>query len=270
LDGGNVDFALKVPHLYVLDAALEVDAVGVVEVHVAVGEEGEGCTHQDVDGAVGQLVVHQLVAGEQGKLTKELDSWRRVVVHEDAVGVVLLDVGQVLRSLLAEDAPHVLEYVHFLDGEIEPLTVGLIDGLFELFKVSYPIFVGEVDGLPVLQLIPRPPLFPAQSRLFLLLGIVPGPGNHGVLVGVPRGGLDDVQLVHFHSDEDDGAEQSECTGRRPDQMRSSLFRNDFPPSIMVDELNRVNVVGKGLRAQSCAVTAGAKPATDIDLDHDDV
>jgi hypothetical protein len=53
-------------------------------------------------------------------------------------------------------------------------------------------------------------------------------------------------------------------------MRTVLLRDYLPVCVAINELDLIDIVGKGLRAQTSSVAACSKGSTDIYLDHNDI
>lgn len=97
-----------------------------------------------------------------------------------------------------------------LDWEVEPLAVGLVNGLFEGFEVFLPVlFV----FLLVTDKVPCCPVFAFPPGLNLLSWVVLGPRNDEVFVGISGKCSHDVQLLQLESHKHNQPEQSKCAGR---------------------------------------------------------
>lgn len=68
-NGRDVDLYLKVPDFHVLDPALEVHSIRIVQEYIFFGEEDEGSTHEDVDSTLSPRIVDEVVANKEGELT---------------------------------------------------------------------------------------------------------------------------------------------------------------------------------------------------------
>jgi hypothetical protein len=162
-------------------------------------------------------------------------------------------------------SPEITKDVVFLDGEIEPLAVGIMDGILKFLETILPSrFVIRMSFFPVFIFLS------ASSGLDLALCVIAWPGNDEVLIRLIGQESDHLEILHLESDEDGQAEESQVACSGHEEFGVFFLADDLPVSLVVDELDSIDVVGDGLGLDACSVAACSEGTADIDLDHNSI
>jgi hypothetical protein len=154
--------------------------------------------------------------------------------------------------------------MELLFGEVKPFAVCLIYRPFEIFHIYLPAIAARPTEHPIFILSFAP------SRLFLLLRVMLRPWNDKIFVRISGQSSDDFEILQFHSDENNDSQKPHGAGSRFDEVRGCLFWDYLSVSIMINELNCVDVVGQSLSGETCPVGASSKSSANVHLDHDHI
>ena len=97
------------------------------------------------------------------------------------------------------------------------------------------------------------------------MGVTFRPRNNKIFIIYIRFKFHDLEFFHFECNKDDRSEQSEGAGGWLDQVRVVGFGDGLSFSIVVDELELIDVIAEGLGLKAGAVAAGADGSDDSGL-----